>query len=104
VQKTTNKKSVTRLELWTRETYDPPPMFNTYTCKKIQVKMFLKKFKILKPEPTCTSKGSIIMYTRNLTIITPRKTSCKATNEHVVKMSVKRRPSFIINFHPSSKK
>jgi hypothetical protein len=68
---------------------DPPPTPNTCTSKKIQVEMFLKKFKILKPEPTCTLRDFIIMYTKSLTIITPREASRKTTNGHVVKMNVK---------------
>jgi hypothetical protein len=73
-------------------------------ARNIKIRMFLKKFKILKPKPTCTLKGSTILYTRSLTIVTLGKTSCKTTNRPIAKMNVKQALSFTIDSYPNNKR
>jgi len=57
--------------------------------KNIRVKMFLKKFKNLKPKPTCASRGYTILYTRILTTITPREITHKTIERQVKKHKCK---------------
>ncbi len=73
-------------------------------ARNIKVRMFLKKFRILKPKSTCIFGGSTIMYTKSLIAITLRKASCRIINRRVAKMSVKRAPSFITDSCLSNKK
>jgi len=40
--------------------------------------MFFKKFKNLKLKPTCTSRGSTILDTKNLIAITQKEVVCRA--------------------------
>jgi hypothetical protein len=70
VQHTTyEKKCYGCLELQNHKVHHQCPTLAQ--VKNIRVKMFLKKFKNLKLEPTCTSRGYTILYTRSLIAITP---------------------------------
>jgi len=56
----------------------PPQMPNICTSKKHSSYNFFKKFKNLKPKPTCTSRGFTILYTKNLIAITRKEVMCRA--------------------------
>jgi hypothetical protein len=66
--------------------------------------MFLKKFKIFKLEPMYTSRGSTILYTKSLIVITLRETSHRVTNKRAAKVNVKQAPSFTTDFCPSNER
>ncbi len=68
--------------------------------------MFLKKFENLKLEPTCTSRGFTILYTRRLTTIKTRKAVRRDKKKRTSyrKTNVKQTLNFRTNSHPSNKK
>ncbi len=88
VQHTTNKKKCyVCLEFQNHKVHHQCPTHAQ--VKNIRVKMFLKKFKNLKPKPTCASRGYTILYTRILTTITPRETTHKTIERQVKKHKCK---------------
>jgi hypothetical protein len=66
--------------------------------------MFFKKFKILKLEPTYTSRGSTVLYTKSLTIITLGEASHRAINGRTAKVTVEQALNFIIDSCPSNER
>jgi hypothetical protein len=62
-----------------------PPMTNMCTSKKQSSYNFLRNSKIWNQKPTCTSRGSIILFTKSLIAITPREATCGATKGQAVK-------------------
>ncbi len=80
---TYEKKHYACLELQNHKVHHQCPTLAQ--VRNIQIKMFLKKFKNLKLEPTCTSRGYTILYTRSLTAITRGEVTHITTKGQVTK-------------------